>query len=172
MVNPTLTHEDLLRIASSKYLPTVGDGGIYDKEFYSRALMFKIVPKERPRSGRSGHFYTPKKTQDCEKAIQETCDDAPLVFFPVRLIIHIYEKVPKSKEEASDYIRPSKSDVDNKVKTITDALNGILYKDDNQISSIVASCRYATQDYATIQAFRDGLSFNEWENVRKMTPYV
>jgi len=130
--------------------------------YYHQSLSIKVVPKERPRTGKNGHIYTPKRTQDCEKEIAKLCNDAKLVFFPIKLRVVIYEKVPVSKKLLYLFIKPSKSDLDNKIKTITDALNGIAYKDDRQISAIDAEIHYTMdEDYVEISLRRHGFSLNE-----------
>lgn len=119
----------------------------------------ECVPKGRPRFTRSGHAYTPKKTKDYEKLVQQyiklqriTPTDKP-----VKVEIVIYKSVPKSwskkkKQEALDgIILPIvKPDLDNYLKSILDASNGLLYADDNQIIDIVASKRYASMPYVEI----------------------
>ncbi len=108
----------------------------------SFVLPFPIVSKERPRMGKHS-VYTPKRTQICEKAIKElakkTCKQPFTCAVSVQ--INIYEPIPASYSKQQrwlceyGYILPSKGDFDNKIKTITDALNGIAYVDDNQIAA-------------------------------------
>ena len=104
----------------------------------------KPVAKERPRKSRSGVIYTPAKTQKYEKRVKE-CYRAQSGFrfddgVPIDSRIYVYFQIPKSTSKKnrakmlSGEIRPTKRpDYDNLGKTISDALNGVAYKDDAQI---------------------------------------
>lgn len=100
------------------------------------------VGKARPRVTRHG-TYTPKKTKDYEQLVQICCrnkyKDKPLEG-PIRIDIYFYVLIPKNtskvrtKAKIEGSILPTKRpDFDNMTKSITDALNGLAYKDDNQI---------------------------------------
>ena len=168
----TLSHEDLKQVAALHKLTSKTVPLKWCEPVYSVELALYVQPKERPRSGKSGHFYTPKKTQDCERTIQEACADAPLLMFPIAIGIEFTEATPKVKSEGARWLRPSKGDVDNKVKTVTDALNGILYRDDKQICDVRATRVYGASDSFSLDVYRAGLTDLEWENVRKFLPYV
>ncbi len=126
---------------------------------------FPIVSKERPRMGKHS-VYTPKRTQDCEKEIKkiakETCKRPFTCAVQVRIAMHdpIPESYSKQKAWLCEhaYILPSKGDLDNKVKTITDALNGIAYIDDNQIASIEAYRVYGEGAYTQVQVKQYGFN--------------
>ena len=104
------------------------------------------VPKGRPRFARRGQFvqtYTDAKTIDYEthvamKARQAIGASEPLqgaltVFLYLRYTIPpSYSK--KRKEACLNGVEyPKKIDIDNVYKSITDAMNGIVYTDDSQI---------------------------------------
>ena len=104
------------------------------------------VPKSRPRFARRGNFvqtYTDAKTIDYEthvamKARQAIGASEPLqgaltVFLYLRYTIPAsYSK--KRKEACLRGVEyPKKIDIDNVYKSITDAMNGIVYMDDSQI---------------------------------------
>jgi Holliday junction resolvase RusA-like endonuclease len=104
------------------------------------------VPKSRPRFARRGTFvqtYTDAKTIDYEtqvamKARQAIGSSEPLkgaltVFLYLRYTIPAsYSK--KRKEACLRGVEyPKKIDIDNVYKSITDAMNGIVYTDDSQI---------------------------------------
>jgi len=56
----------------------------------------------------------------------------------------------KKRDEAMNAWCISKVDVDNIVKAWSDALNGIVYLDDNQIVSIIASKKYGPEDVVVV----------------------
>ena len=112
------------------------------------------VPKARPRVTKSGHAYTPKKTSDYEKLVQIYAKQAMAGMNPtteaVRLTVRAFFPIPKSwtkakKEKAlnGDLKHTTKPDLSNIVKAVEDAMNGIVYKDDSQISEIVCVKRYS-----------------------------
>ena len=87
-----------------------------------------VVPKERPRVV-NGHAYTPSRTRVYEKAVRILAGAQwrePLAG-PVEVEVCVW---------MPDYRR---RDLDNCVKAITDALNGIAYADDSQIVRLVAT---------------------------------
>ena len=109
------------------------------------------VGKARPRFAK-GRTYTPKKSADYEKRIAEKAREAmgssePLDT-PVAVYIYANHAIPASysKKRYNDCLsrldRPNKPDLDNTVKAVLDALNGIVYKDDVQVVSIHATKRY------------------------------
>lgn len=112
--------------------------------------------KGRPKfSTRGGHVraYTDAKTASAETWVRacavEQAGAVPLEA-PVSLDIAIAVAVPaswsKRKREhalAGTLMPAGKPDLDNCIKLIADALNGIVWRDDKQIVRMVASKRYA-----------------------------
>lgn len=106
------------------------------------------VAKARPRVGKFG-TYTPKKTEQAGKLIawmakKEMVGKSPLDGALV-MAIDFYLPIPASwpDKKRSDahlgLILPiSRPDVDNYIKQVMDALNGIAYADDSQIVEITA----------------------------------
>ena len=116
-------------------------------------LSFKVpgepVAKGRPRFRCLKKYvstYTPKKTLLAEKAVLDAFKSAypsfkKLLEGPIRLIVHFYMPVPKSlsnRKKEHLYGKPhlKRPDTDNLLKTVCDALNGHVWKDDSQIFSI------------------------------------
>ncbi|WP_418465374.1 RusA family crossover junction endodeoxyribonuclease [Faecousia sp.] len=103
------------------------------------------VAKGRPRFLRSGAAYTPAKTKNYEKLVRlEYARQAREYQFPpnVPLAIRVeaYLAIPKSasrkRRESMELglLRPLKRpDADNILKSVTDALNGVAYRDDSQL---------------------------------------
>ena len=88
------------------------------------------VPKERPRRGADGQWYTPQKTRDAEQsiadyAIVQNRDAAPNAKARFHVDIHLYCK---------DF----RFDLDNASKTALDGLtkSGIVWKDDSQVDAL------------------------------------
>lgn len=109
--------------------------------------------KGRPRvcmRGNHAHAYTPERTADYERQIRCAYAGKPMLAGAVHIDVQAYYGIPrswsKSKRESAlkDYIQPQiKPDLDNVVKVVCDALNGLAYKDDTQVVSITAGKHYS-----------------------------
>jgi Holliday junction resolvase RusA-like endonuclease len=83
------------------------------------------VPKGRPRSNRSGHTYTPTRTKQAEDAIR-------------------WELKAQGAKPTSEPVfvtvcfdcKSATSDLDNLLKLVLDAAQGLLYENDRQVVEI------------------------------------
>ena len=90
------------------------------------------VPWRRAgRDKRSGRTYTPRKVREAEDFIAWAAKGRKVVLQagPVSLTLRFY------LGEGRKGRRP---DLDNLVKLVKDALNGVLYRDDSQVSHLEA----------------------------------
>ena len=116
------------------------------------------VGKQRARYVKRGNFvqaYTPDKTRTYEALIKEASREAmgstePLET-PVNLYLYIRAPIPKSlpkkRIEAclNGLEKPiKKPDASNILKSVEDAMNGVVYKDDSQIVNIHVSKVYSS----------------------------
>ena len=117
------------------------------------------VAKARPRVtmvGGRARAYTPKKSADYERHIaREWAHERQSA--AVRLDIVFGMPIPQSwskKQQdaaASGLTLPSKKpDIDNLIKAVMDALNGVAYDDDNQVIELSAKKVYAPEPYVAI----------------------
>lgn len=111
-------------------------------------LLFDLepVPKGRPRLSRSGIAYTPAKTRAFEKSVRILAErlyknQFPMVG-PLRVLISFELSRPKSVKEKSRPFPCVKPDLDNQVKGVLDALNGVIWEDDAQICDLHAIKNY------------------------------
>ena len=113
------------------------------------------VAKARPRLSRYG-TYTPKKTVIHEQRIRDCWEIRHSNMVPsdkpLRVDITFYMSIPKSTPIGrriqmleKDNIHTMKPDIDNLIKTVFDALNGVAYEDDKQISDVHTYKRYSEQ---------------------------
>lgn len=115
------------------------------------------VAKGRARiSTRGGQVrsFTPERTVAFENRVALYAEKAmagedPLQG-PVHLSLHVYLPIPQSwsgKKKLlalSGVVQPcSRPDLDNYIKSVADGGNGILWRDDSQITLLTASKRYA-----------------------------
>lgn len=115
--------------------------------FFKMSAKCVPVSKLRSRSTKSGRHYTPAKTANFEAMIKAQAKI--MMGFkkptdePVNLIVAFYFPVFKSwskakKNAAINGEVTQKPDVSNLIKSVEDALNGVVYVDDCQIVRIVA----------------------------------
>jgi Holliday junction resolvase RusA-like endonuclease len=108
-------------------------------------LNVKPHPKGRPRFS-NGKIFTPKETQNAERDI-----NLLVVYHMEDRNLHISEKPiclemifyfgAQIKHDEFVY-HTDLPDLDNCVKTVCDALNGIVYYDDRQVARIVCEKRF------------------------------
>ena len=128
------------------------------------------VPKQRPRVTRGGQAYTPKKTRDYEERVRKAFLSSYRGFMPafegdvpVRACIEIVQQIPKSwsnsktlRAERGEIAPVSRNgDLDNIAKSILDALNGYVYKDDAQVTTLMITKRYGADPYAVVRFEED-----------------
>lgn len=89
--------------------------------------------KERPRVLKNGRTFTPKTTTVYEKAVAD-CYDGPRFDGPVEISILLQKDSSTVTIRESDHKpSPLRGDIDNYMKAIMDALNGVAYVDDRQV---------------------------------------
>lgn len=120
------------------------------------------VGKGRPRfSRRSGVAFTPTPTRNAEAYVRLLATEAmagqPAIEGPVDVKLAVICAVPKSwskRRQAAalcNLTRPSgRPDLDNVLKLLTDAMNGVVYRDDAQIVHLSASKRYGPQPMTVV----------------------
>lgn len=119
--------------------------------------------KGRPRFG-NGRTYTDAKTVNAETWIKACAVEqlgTPLMVGPLYVVVDIgvpyvksWPKRTKARAMAQLLWPTSKPDIDNCVKLIADALNGILWHDDSQIVSLAVHKRYVENPVTTVRAWQ------------------
>lgn len=115
----------------------------------------KPLGKQRPRVLRNGITYTPKGTVNYETYIKQIFATEYKQYKPkegpLKMKITAYFPIPESVSNIKKTdmergnIRPTKKpDIDNIVKIIADALNGLAYLDDKQIVSCTVEKYYSS----------------------------
>lgn len=130
-----------------------------------------IVPGEpqgkgRPRFG-NGRTYTPAKTIAYEKLIAGKAAEAMRYFpdgvtaLPVRVRVDAYKGIPKSWTRAKRLRAmdgqeiPGKPDLDNVAKAVLDALNGVVYADDVQVTRLLVTKQYSLEPRLVVTVKED-----------------
>jgi Holliday junction resolvase RusA-like endonuclease len=90
--------------------------------FLELTLYGDPVSKGRPRMGPNGHAYTPERTRAAERAataqLQNAMVDREPTSAPVGLAVEFYCATRR------------RTDGDNLLKLVTDAMNGVVFEDD------------------------------------------
>lgn len=128
---------------------------------YTITIPGEPIAKARPRMTKNGHTYTPKRTVDYERMVQTLFHSehgSPKLEGPILLQLDLYFGIPKSRSKAArermqqGQERPTKRpDLDNCLKAVCDALNGIAYKDDSQIVGAVIQKFWADEPRVEIE---------------------
>ena len=122
------------------------------------------VAKGRPKAARRGNFitmYTPEKTASYENLVKVKAEEAmqgrglieDAVHVEVRLYVCIPDSWSKKKKAdalASRIVPTSKPDLDNCIKGIFDAMNGVVFADDKQVTDLYVAKRYSDKPRAEI----------------------
>ena len=113
------------------------------------------VGKGRPRAARRGTgvvMFTPEKTAGYEALVAAAASNAmraeagPLFTGPLEAVLEMripipasWSKAHKAAALAGTELPTSKPDIDNVVKAILDACNGVVFRDDAQVVMLVAT---------------------------------
>ncbi len=123
----------------------------------------KIIGKGRPRlNSYTGTVYTPTRTKDYETLVEQYFLLKYPRFKPFEGRVHVEIEanfeIPKSTKKVDKElmlehkINPTKKpDIDNIVKIILDAMNGIAFKDDTQITKLQVEKIYSTSECVKIK---------------------
>lgn len=122
------------------------------------------VAKGRPRAtaiGGQARMYTPATTRSYEQrvavAAREAMAKAPPMEGPLSVSIEVTMPIPvswsrrKQADALAGLVMPTgRPDLDNLVKALTDACNGIVWRDDAQIVRLTAEKRYGSHPCAAV----------------------
>tara|TARA_Y100000310_G_scaffold184500_1_gene184621 strand:+ start:274 stop:747 length:474 start_codon:yes stop_codon:yes gene_type:complete len=134
----------------------------YLEESVTVSIPGRPVGKGRPRFGK-GKVYTPEPTRNAENTLQFYFRQACWVPLegPLSLTVAFCFKYPRSwskarREAVEGGEEPwymGKPDLDNLLKLVKDAGNGILWRDDAQVVSIEADKVYSVENQTIINVF-------------------
>lgn len=101
------------------------------------------IPKGRPRATARGAYtilYTPKATKEYEEHVAKTASKhipkTGMILGPISISLVFYLKPPKKYAKKMGTPHVTRPDVDNLAKAILDGLEGILYKNDAQVTTL------------------------------------
>lgn len=113
--------------------------------------------KQRPRVTRFGTF-TPKETLAKEAEVRHALADHKPPMFEGAITLDITFQFLRPKSAPKSRVHPTvRPDIDNLVKTVCDACNGVLWQDDGQIVTVVAHKRYCEREGIAISVQSAGV---------------
>ena len=124
------------------------------RENLSFTIPLEPVALGRPRMTKSGIAYTPAKSKNAKShiayCVQQEWQDKPLDR-PLSIAVKLFFSIPKNLDtkknaavlDADLMPHTKKPDADNCLKTVCDALNGVLWRDDSVISAVHIEKRYS-----------------------------
>lgn len=86
------------------------------------------IPKGRPRLGRGGTTYTPRRTQEAEQNLAVAFRQGVVGYGPPRS--------SRFKLSCTFHVKRDDADIDNLIKTVMDGLQGIAWLNDKQIKAL------------------------------------
>lgn len=109
----------------------------------------KVRAQSRPRFTRKGKPYDKKEAVAYKKAVADAYKKQCGAYkfadgVPLSMRVTIERDLPKSKRRKTFVVvepDTSKPDIDNYAKAVMDALNGIAYRDDSQITKLTVEKR-------------------------------
>lgn len=124
------------------------------------------VPQGRPRFTRSGHAYDPEKSHAYKAAVallarramkgNEPMDGA------VGCYIEFTHTIPKSFTKGKRlaarygmYAKATRPDIDNLAKGVMDAIKGIVWRDDAQVTTLSLRKRYGDEPGVLVRVWAD-----------------
>ncbi len=119
------------------------------------------VALKRHRHLRNGHTYDPSKA-DKRLFLAKAIKSAPKSpeYGPISMTLEFYVDRPKAHYRTGKYSHIlkdtaptwhiSRADIDNYVKLVLDALNGVYYKDDSQICHLKTIKKYSANPRTVI----------------------
>ena len=116
-------------------------------------IPYKLQPKERPRFAiHHGKVmtYTPKKTHNFESLVKQQfySQNCKKIDGCIEVMIQAYYGVKNKKLWGNP--KDTRPDIDNGIKLLLDALNGLAWEDDGQVVKITAEKYYSSFDYCKI----------------------
>lgn len=107
------------------------------------SMNINVVPLARQRITKTGHCFNPRQNTDFRKLIQaKLMDNLPSNFImfsePVAVVVEVYKTTQPTYKRFGD--------IDNLIKAVFDAFNGLIWVDDSQVVKVHAYKSYAEKN--------------------------
>lgn len=130
------------------------------------------VGKQRPKFARRGAFvktYTPEKTVNYEGRVAYEAKQAIIkcpdwdfeAAYNVTIMVSVaipssWSKRRQSEAAAGNFLPTKMPDIDNLIKSLFDGMNGVVWKDDKQVTSVVAAKKYSQMPMVCVSVQKIG----------------
>lgn len=131
---------------------------------YSFEIKERAIGKERPRySSKTKRMYTPTKTSSFEEKVKwafkskyNIKTELSTREFKVKITAYFKPAESLSKKKKQELVDGEfgflhRPDVDNIAKSILDALNGLVYKDDSQVANLLIFKCYGEENKILVE---------------------
>lgn len=103
----------------------------------------KVRGQSRPRFTKSGHAFKSKQDKEYEQIIRNAYIESGGQFLgdnvPIQIHVYVFRSLPKSTpKKIKEQPDTNKPDIDNIIKSVLDALNGVAFADDSQVICVNA----------------------------------
>lgn len=103
----------------------------------------KVRGQSRPRFTKSGHAFKSKQDKEYEQIIRNAYIESGGTFLgdnvPIQIHVYVFRSLPKSTpKKIKEQPDMNKPDIDNVIKSVLDALNGVAFADDKQVICVNA----------------------------------
>lgn len=103
----------------------------------------KVRGQSRPRFTKSGHAFKSKHDKEYEQIIRNAYIESGGTFLgddvPIQIHVYVFRSLPKSTpKKVKEQPDMNKPDIDNVIKSVLDALNGVAFADDKQVICVNA----------------------------------
>jgi Holliday junction resolvase RusA-like endonuclease len=119
--------------------------------FFEHTIPLAPHAKQRPRLGK-GRTYTPEATErferQCAWILRAYIGPRDPMLGPISVRVAFFLEAPKKSKHGY----PSSADIDNYLKSLFDACNGVVWKDDRQIVELTARKVFGPKAEIWIQA--------------------
>ena len=126
---------DVAWFSRGEWSPSVSNVRRVDPLVHEFVVVGEPLSKARPRVTARGHAYTPKTTQQAEERVREAFVASGGVMMPGTLGLAVTFRAGTR----------ARRDLDNQLKLVMDALNGLAYADDFQVAFIQARRFFVTK---------------------------
>lgn len=110
--------------------------------YYAKKLDIEPHAKGRPRIARGGFCYTPPATKNWERRAREIFKSSmPSEVTKDALYVNVVFHVERPKSVKREFVT-TRPDIDNYIKSVLDAANGVLWNDDSQIVELLSKKVY------------------------------
>lgn len=164
------------KLRAQQIMANLAMGGMHELnyvEYVNERYYGKVYSKGRPRFS-GNHAFTPENTRKFEADVTDWLEGLGVggILCPVAVKIILYDRIPKTARAAdkllmkAGLVTSTVGDLDNRAKSILDAMNGTLLEDDKQVAKLSIDRKYDYDEGFRLVVSRAGYSVVELDMLR------